>query len=67
MKQSERPSNEKGGAPQGEVHSIEDDMVVFRWLERQISNKKAITACLLVLRGIANSEEPLDEVQEEET
>lgn len=38
--------------------SLHEDLVVFRWLERQISNKKAITACLLVLQGIACNAEP---------
>ena len=38
--------------------SLHEDLVVFRWLERQISNKKAITACLLVLEGIACNAEP---------
>ena len=55
MKQFERPSNEKGGAPQGEVHRDNDDLAVFRWLDAQISNKKAVTACLLVLQGSACS------------
>lgn len=34
-------------------YCIDDDLVVFRWFERQIRNKKAITACLLVLQGSA--------------
>lgn len=29
MKQSERPSNEKGGAPQGEVHNNIEKLVSF--------------------------------------
>ena len=42
------------------VHSNDfDDLAVFRWLDQQITNKKAITACLLVLQGSACSEEPL--------
>lgn len=38
--------------------SLQEDLVIFRWLEKQISNKKAITACLLVLQGIACNAEP---------
>lgn len=34
-------------------NSDAEDLAVFRWLERQIPNKKAITACLLVLQGNA--------------
>ena len=37
----------------GEICDTYDDLVVFRWLDSQISNKKAITACLLVLQGSA--------------
>ena len=56
-----------GGEEQGErAPSARDDLAVFRWLEKQISNKKAITACLHVQRGISYSEEPpvLDQVAE---
>lgn len=49
--------------PEEGVHNDVDDLIIFRWLDRQISNKKAITACLLVLQGNACSEEPLDEDQ----
>lgn len=41
------------------VHSDAEDLAVFRWLNRQIPNKKAITACLLVLQGSACSAAPL--------
>lgn len=34
-------------------NSIEEDLIIFRWLNQQITNKKAISACLLVLQGIA--------------
>lgn len=37
---------------------LEEDLIIFKWLEKQITNKKSITACLLVLQGIACSEEP---------
>jgi hypothetical protein len=40
-----------------------DDLIVFRWLSSQISHQQAITACLLVLQGIACNEEPLGEAQ----
>lgn len=43
-----------------EVHK---DLAVFRRLEKQIPNKKAITACLLVLQGIACNEALLGEDQ----
>lgn len=51
----------KEGLPgDGAVHSNDiDDLAVFRWLDQQITNKKAITACLLVLQGNACSEAPL--------
>ena len=42
------------------------DLIVFRWLERQISNKKAIRACLLVLQGISCNATLPDVVQEGE-
>lgn len=45
------------------LHNDVDDLIIFRWLDKQISNKKAITACLLVLQGSAYNEEPLDEGQ----
>ena len=39
------------------VHKSDmEDLIVFRWLERQISKERAITACLLVLQGNACSE-----------
>ncbi len=45
---------------------LHNDLVVFRWLEKQITDKKAITACLLVLQGIACNEElPGGDRQEE--
>ena len=37
----------------GVDEDVQEDLIVFRWLERQISNKKAIRACLLVLQGIS--------------
>lgn len=59
---------EKEKLLQEEVHNlIHDDLVVFRWLDKQISNKKAITACVLVLQGIACNVEPLDEDQAAKT
>lgn len=45
----------------------QEDLIVFRWLERQISNKKAIRACLLVLQGIAYNAGPPDADQGEGT
>lgn len=50
----------KEGLLQDGVKKATEDLAVFRWLERQIPNKKAITACLLVLQGNACSEAPLD-------
>ncbi len=49
-----------------EDRALQEDLIVFRWLERQISNKKAITACLLVLKGISDSEGPPAEAHGEE-
>ncbi len=58
----------KEGLLRERVHKIQqDDLIVFRWLEKQISNKKAITACLLVLQGIAYNAELPDVDQEEGT
>ncbi len=54
---------DKEWLPEEGVHNDVDDLIIFRWLDKQISNKKAITACLLVLQGSACSEEPLDEDQ----
>ena len=51
------------GLPREGMHEC-NDLVVFRWFEKQISNKKAITACLLVLQGIAYSEVPPGEARE---
>lgn len=45
----------------------QDDLAVFRWLEEQIHNKKAITACLLVLRGTSCTEAPPGEGRAVET
>ena len=53
---------DKEWLPEEGVHNDVDDLIIFRWLDKQISNK-AITACLLVLQGSACSEEPLDEDQ----
>lgn len=53
----------KEGQLQSGVHSDVEDLTVFRWLSRQIPNKKAITACLLVLRGSACSGAPLGVVR----
>lgn len=43
-----------------EDEALREDLIVFRWLEQQISNKNAIRACLLVLQGIAYNAGPLD-------
>ena len=37
----------------GVSEEVQEDLIVFRWLEKQITNKKAIRACLLVLQGIS--------------
>lgn len=42
---------------------LQEDLIVFRWLDKQISNKKAITACLLVLQGISYNAKLPDEGQ----
>lgn len=61
MNRAEREKERKEELLREGVHKeLQDDLVVFRWLEKQISNKKAITACLLVLQGIAYSAKPLD-------
>lgn len=49
----------KEGLLQDGAKKATENLAVFRWLERQIPNKKAITACLLVLQGSACSEVPL--------
>ena len=54
----ERDAREGGQAP-----NVVDDLVLFRCLDLQIQNKKAITACLLVLQGTSYIEAPLDEVR----
>ncbi len=38
---------------------VAEDLAVFRWLEKHVKNKKAITACLLVLQGTSCNEAPL--------
>lgn len=63
MMQTVMEDKTKEGLLQDGVHTDRDDLIVFRWLDRQISNKKAITACLLVLQGSACSEALLGEGQ----
>lgn len=60
MKQNIEWKTEEEVLLQNGVHSDIEDLVVFRWLDQQISNKKAITACLLVLQGSACTGAPLD-------
>lgn len=51
---------------EGSSRELQEDLVVFRWLEKQIANKTAIRACLLVLQGISCNAMLLDASQEEE-
>lgn len=52
---------------EGVHNQLQEDLAVFRWLDKQISNKKAITACLLVLQGIAYNAKLPGEDQAAET
>ena len=58
-KNQEQATEEGGGLLRDKVCIDSDDLAVFRWLDKQISNKRAITACLLVLQGSAYSGAPL--------
>lgn len=53
----------RGAREGGQAPNVVDDLVVFRCLDLHIQNKKAITACLLVLQDTSYIEAPLDEVR----
>lgn len=63
MKNYEQATERGGELLRDDVHRGLDDLAVFRWLEKQVVNKRAITACLLVLQGSAYSGAPLAAVQ----
>lgn len=56
----------EGLSPRG-INRDAEALAIFRWLDGQVHNKKAITACLLVLQGSAYSEVLLDVGQAAET
>lgn len=60
---AEGTTAEEGLLQKGVHTGVQEDLVVFRWLENQISNKRAITACLRVLQGIACNEGPPAAIQ----
>ena len=54
MKQFERPSNEKGGAPQGEIHSLSTEEMQFIGLARDVFNRRYLLARLQGLKLLSS-------------